>query len=41
MGVTSSMYIDFKEGKRCEIANCHKTEPADDTEQGALQKASV
>lgn len=32
MGVTSSTYIDFKEVKRCKVASCHKTEPADDIE---------
>lgn len=41
MGVTSSTYTDFKEGNRCEVASCHKTEPADGAEQGAMQKASV
>jgi len=41
MGITSSTYIDFKGGKRCEVASCPKTEPTDDTEQEALQKASV
>lgn len=40
-GVASSMYIDFKEGKKkCEAESCHKVELADDTEEGAVPKVS-
>lgn len=41
MGVSSFLYFDFSEGKRWKLASCHKTEPADDTEEGTLKNASV
>lgn len=37
----SSMYIYFKDWKLCEARSCHKVELADDTEEGAVPKASV
>lgn len=41
MEVASSMHIDLKDGKRGKVASCNKTEPADDSKQGTLQKAPV
>lgn len=41
IGVAGSMFIDFKEGKNVRQEVVKKVELADDTEEGAVPKASV